>query len=202
MRDFEIVSRKFSITPSHNWTIWFTGLSGSGKSTLAGKLAAYLDNDDLPYELIDGDIVREEICRGLGFSKEDRDENIRRIGYIARLLNRHNIISIVAAISPYRQARENVRTKIAKFLEVHVDCALDTLVHRDVKGLYHRALAGQIEHFSGISDPYEAPVRPDVYVNSGNQTPDESLGVIIARLEELCWLATPNVQPKSSVAAL
>jgi adenylyl-sulfate kinase len=202
MRDFEIVSRKFSITSFHNWTIWFTGLSGSGKSTLAGKLAAYLDNDDLPYELIDGDVVREEICRGLGFSKEDRDENIRRIGYIARLLNRHNIISIVAAISPYRQARENVRTKIAKFLEVHVDCALDTLVHRDVKGLYHRALAGQIEHFSGISDPYEAPVRPDVYVNSGNQTPDESLGVIIAKLEELGWLATPNVQPKSSVAAL
>jgi adenylyl-sulfate kinase len=202
MRDFEIVSRKFSITPTHDWTIWFTGLSGSGKSTLAGKLAAYLDNEALPCELIDGDVVREEICRGLGFSKEDRDENIRRIGYIARLLNRHNIISIVAAISPYRQARENVRTKIPKFLEVHVDCPLDTLVHRDVKGLYHRALAGQIEHFSGISDPYEPPARPDVYVNSGNQTPDESLGVILAKLEELGWLARVAVQPKSSVAAL
>jgi adenylyl-sulfate kinase len=202
MRDFEIVSRKFSITPAHDWTIWFTGLSGSGKSTLAGKLAAYLDNDALPYELIDGDVVREEICRGLGFSKEDRDENIRRIGYIAALLNRHNIISIVAAISPYRQARDRVRGKISKFLEVHVDCPLDTLVHRDVKGLYHRALAGQIEHFSGISDPYEAPVRPDVYVNSEGQTPDESLGVIISKLEELGWLATSGVQSKSSVAAL
>jgi adenylyl-sulfate kinase len=202
MRDFEIVSRKFSINPAHDWTIWFTGLSGSGKSTLAGKLAAYLDKNALPYELIDGDIVREELCRGLGFSKEDRDENIRRIGYIARLLNRHNIISIVAAISPYKQARENVRAKIPKFLEVHVDCPLDTLVHRDVKGLYHRALAGQIEHFSGISDPYEAPPRPDVYVNSGNQKPDESLALIIAKLEELGWLATSSVQAKSSVAAL
>src|SRR5215469_15228543 len=124
MRDFEIVSRKFPATPCHDWTIWFTGLSGSGKSTLAGKLAAHLDEHAEPYELIDGDVVREEICKGLGFSKEDRDENIRRIGYIARLLNRHNVISIVAAISPYRQAREDIRRKIPKFLEVHVDCPL------------------------------------------------------------------------------
>jgi adenylyl-sulfate kinase len=202
MRDFEIVSRKFPTTPCHDWTIWFTGLSGSGKSTLAGKLAAHLDEYAHPYELIDGDVVREEICRGLGFSKEDRDENIRRIGYIASLLNRHNVISLVAAISPYRQAREDIRRKIPKFLEVHVDCPLDTLVHRDVKGLYHRALNGEIEHFSGISDPYEAPIRPDVYVNSGSQRPDESLALIIAKLNELGWLTVPNIQPQATAAVL
>jgi adenylyl-sulfate kinase len=200
MPDFEIVSRKHAAIPRHDWTIWFTGLSGSGKSTLAGKLASYLDRFALPYELIDGDVVREEICKGLGFSKEDRDENIRRIGFIAALLNRHNIISIVAAISPYRQARANVRKKLPRFLEVHVDCPLETLVHRDVKGLYHRALAGQLDHFSGISDPYEAPIHPEVYVNSGNQTPDESLAVITRKLDELGWLNAHKLQSSSVVA--
>lgn len=201
MTDFEIVKRKRPARPCHDWTIWFTGLSGSGKSTLAGKLAAYLDQCALPYELIDGDVVRKEICKDLGFSKEDRDENIRRIGYIARLLNRHNVISIVAAISPYRQARTTVQEKLPRFLEVHVDCPLEILVQRDVKGLYHRALAGQIEHFSGISDPYEAPLHPGVYVNSGNQTPEESLATILRKLEELGWVCTPSVQ-SSSVAAV
>ncbi len=199
MTDFE-VRRKYSAASRQDWTIWFTGLSGSGKSTLANKLAAYLKQWSLPHQLIDGDVVREELCKGLGFSKEDRDENIRRIGYIAGLLNRHNIISIVAAISPYRQARAEMRKKLPNFLEVFVDCPLDTLVRRDVKGLYRRALAGQIEHFSGISDPYEPPLHPDVYVNSGNQTPEESLAVILRRLEELGWINASCLQ--SPVAAL
>ncbi len=166
---------------------------------MAQALAGCLDDHGLPYELIDGDIIREEICRGLGFSKKDRDENIRRIGYIARLLNRHNVISIVAAISPYRLAREQVRKGIPKFLEVHVDCPLETLVHRDVKGLYHRALAGQIKHFSGISDPYEAPAHPDVYVNSGKQTPEESLGIITRKLQELGWLSTVSLSAEPCI---
>lgn len=188
-------------TPASDWTIWLTGLSGSGKSTLAGALAEYLDGYALSYELLDGDVIREGICRGLGFSKEDRDENIRRIGCLARLLNRHNIISIVAAISPYRQARAEVRKQIPRFLEVHVDCPLDTLVQRDVKGLYHRALAGQLDHFTGISDPYEMPVDPDVYVNSGKQTPEESLGIILRKLEELGWVSTTAMATEPSAAA-
>jgi adenylyl-sulfate kinase len=172
------------------WTIWFTGLSGSGKSTLASALAAHLRNLKLPYELLDGDEIRRELCRDLGFSKQDRDENIRRIGYVARLLNRHGVISIVAAISPYRHARDEVRAKIPRFFEVHVDCPLDVLIQRDVKGLYHRALAGELDHFSGISDPYEPPLAPDAYVNSGAQSEAESLSVILARLVHLGWIST------------
>lgn len=200
MPDFEVVSHHYPATARHDWTVWFTGLSGSGKSTLAHKLAEYLDLFACPYELIDGDAVREELCQGLGFSKKDRDENIRRIGYVARLLNCHNIVSIVAAISPYRQARTEVRGKLSKFLEIHVDCPLETLVRRDVKGLYKRALAGQIEHFSGISDPYEAPVEPDVYVNSGSQTPEESLAVIVHKLEKLGWIHAGSLQRPSLTA--
>jgi len=195
-------ARGHHFAPSSDWTIWLTGLSGSGKSTLANALAEYLDGYGLPYELLDGDVIREGICRGLGFSKEDRDENIRRIGYLAQLLNRHNVISIVAAISPYRQAREAVRKQIPKFMEIHVDCPLETLVQRDVKGLYHRALAGQLDHFTGISDPYEMPVDPDVYVNSGKQTPEESLGIILRKLEELGWLSPTAIAAEPSVAAL
>lgn len=198
MTDFEFISR-YPDTSRHNWTIWFTGLSGSGKSTLANKLAEHLDHCSFPHQLIDGDVVREELCKDLGFSKEDRDENIRRIAYVAGLLNRHNIISVVAAISPYRQARREVRKKLPRFLEVYVDCPLETLVRRDAKGLYKRALAGQIEHFSGISDPYEPPLHPDVYVNSGNQTPEESLAIILHKLEELGWIAAPSLTPLAAV---
>ena len=193
MPEFEVISRKYPAVLRHDWTIWFTGLSGSGKSTLAHKLAEYFDQYAFPYELIDGDVVRQELCKGLGFSREDRDENIRRIGYVAGLLNSHNIISIVAAISPYRRARAEMREKLARFLEVHVDCPIDMLVRRDVKGLYRRALEGQIEHFSGISDPYEAPLHPDVYVNSGTQTPEASLAIIVRKLEALGWITASSV---------
>jgi adenylyl-sulfate kinase len=173
------------------WTIWFTGLSGSGKSTLASALAAHLRDLQLPHQLIDGDEIRRELCRDLGFSKHDRDENIRRIGYVAGLLNRHGVISIVAAISPYRDARDEVRAKIPRFFEVHVDCPMDVLIQRDVKGLYHRALAGELEHFTGISDPYEPPLAPDAYVNSGAQSEAGSFSVILAGLAQRGWIATP-----------
>ena len=173
---------------SNAWTIWFTGLSGSGKSTLATALAAHLRELNVAHELLDGDEIRRELCRDLGFSKHDRDENIRRIGYVARLLNRHGIITIVAAISPYRDAREEVRAKIPRFFEVHVDCPLEVLIQRDVKGLYHRALAGELEHFTGISDPYEPPLAPETRVNSGTQSQEQSLAVILAGLAERGWV--------------
>jgi adenylyl-sulfate kinase len=173
---------------TNGWTIWFTGLSGSGKSTLACALSAHLKALNMGHELLDGDEVRRELCRDLGFSKEDRDENVRRIGYLARVLNRHGIICIVAAISPYRSARAEVRSKISQFLEVHVDCPLDVLIHRDVKGLYHRAISGELPYFTGVSDPYEPPLAPDAYVNSGSQSLEESLSVILARIEDRCWL--------------
>jgi adenylyl-sulfate kinase len=177
------------------WTIWFTGLSGSGKSTLAKALASYLADCSLAHEVIDGDEVRRELCSDLGFSKKDRDENVRRIGYVAQLLNRHGVIAVVAAISPYREARKNVRLKCSSFIEVHVDCSTAALVKRDVKGLYHRALAGEILAFSGISDPYEEPAHPDIYVNSERQTAEESLSVLISRLEELRCLPRRQTTP-------
>ena len=169
-------------------TVWLTGLSGSGKSTLGHALACHLRSLQLGYELIDGDEIRRELCRDLGFSKADREENIRRIGYVARLLNCHEIISIVAAISPYRESREEIRRKTPNFLEVHVDCSIQTLIRRDVKGLYLQALAGAIPNFSGISDPYEEPLRPDVYVNSGVQSEADCLARIVSKLEDLRWI--------------
>lgn len=179
------------------WTVWFTGLSGSGKSTLARALASYLDGLSIDYELIDGDEIRRDLCRDLGFTKKDRDENIRRIGYVARLLNRHHVVSIVAAISPFREARSQVRNKIPRFLEVHIDCSLPVLVKRDVKGLYKRALAGELKNFSGVSGPYEPPLRPDIYLNSGKQSEEECLALIVTRLEDLNWIPGPLTNASS-----
>jgi adenylyl-sulfate kinase len=165
--------------------VWFTGLSGSGKSTLAHLLEQQMRALNARVELLDGDIVRTHLCKGLGFSKEDRDENIRRIGFVCELLSRNGVIVIVAAISPYRAVREEVRQRIANFVEVHTECPLDVLVERDVKGLYKKALAGEIPHFTGVSDPYEPPLAPEVTVNSSVETPEESLDKIWAVLENL-----------------
>jgi len=167
------------------WTVWFTGLSGSGKTTLARNLAARLEAASIDHEVLDGDDMRADICRDLGFTKEDRNENVRRIGYIANVLNRHNIVAIVAAISPYREARDQVRTRIPNFVEVHVDCPLAVVMARDAKGLYKRALSGEIKNVTGISDPYEPPVTPELYLNSAEQSPEEELTVLLARLKEL-----------------
>jgi adenylylsulfate kinase len=196
------LEREESLLKCHGraWTIWFTGLSGSGKSTLARALAEYLDRLSLAYELIDGDEIRRELCKDLGFSKEDRDENVRRIGYVAQLLNRHDVIAIVAAISPYRQARKQVRQKSSCFIEVHVDCPLATLTERDVKGLFQRALKGEIPYFSGVSDPYEKPIEPEIYINSGTQTRAESFSILVARLEELGCLPSQQLEAQSRPA--
>jgi adenylyl-sulfate kinase len=170
------------------FTLWFTGLSGSGKSTLARKVEEILLERGMNVEVLDGDEVRENLSKGLGFSKEDRDTNIRRIGYVARLLARNGAVAITAAISPYAEIRDEVRASVENFVEVYVECPIDVLAERDVKGLYKKALAGEIKNFTGVSDPYEAPERPEVVVNSSTQTEDESVAAIIRTLEMLDYV--------------
>src|ERR1700724_1407534 len=150
------------------------GLPSAGKSTIAETLAPALKARGERVELLDGDVVRENLSKGLGFSKEDRDINIRRIGFVSELLARHGVIVIVAAISPYRAVRDEVRSTIPNFVEVYVECPIEVLAERDVKGLYKKALAGEIPHFTGVSDPYEAPLNPEVTVDSSRETPEES----------------------------
>ncbi|MER3406770.1 MAG: adenylyl-sulfate kinase, partial [Chloroflexota bacterium] len=163
-------------------TIWLTGLSGAGKSTLAQRLEAELRRRGRFAEVLDGDVVRTHLSKGLGFSKEDRDTNIRRIAFVAHLLTRNGATVIVAAISPYREVREEARRMIGRFVEVYVKCPLEELVRRDVKGLYARALRGEIPNFTGVSDPYEEPLAPEVIVETDRETVDESVTKIIAAL--------------------
>jgi len=171
--------------PTRGFVLWLTGLSGAGKTTLATALQSRFARS-VPLELLDGDEVRTYLSKGLGFSKEDRDANVRRIGYVARLLARNGVIAIAAAISPYRQTREEVRELATKdgvpFVEVHVHAQLDALLKRDVKGLYRRALTGELAHFTGISDPYEAPADPDALVRSDLETVEESVEKILSAL--------------------
>jgi adenylyl-sulfate kinase len=157
------------------FTLWFTGLSGSGKSTLAAYLTPKLLDLGKKVEILDGDEVRENLSKGLGFSKEDRDTNIRRIGFVANLLARNGVVAITAAISPYKSIRNELRAKAqAPFVEVFVHCPLDVLEDRDTKGLYKKAKAGIIKNFTGISDPYEAPESPEVVVDTSKETIEES----------------------------
>lgn len=165
------------------FTLWFTGLSGSGKSTLAEALAPELRRRGCNVEILDGDVVRTNLSKGLGFSKEDRDINIRRIGFVCNLLTRNGAVAIAAAISPYTAIRNENREMIGNFIEVYCECELDTLIERDVKGLYKKALAGEIKGFTGIDDPYEAPENPEVRVNTGTETKEESLAKILRTLE-------------------
>lgn len=178
------------------FTIWFTGLSGSGKSTISAILAQELRDRRLKVEVLDGDVVRTQLSKGLGFSKEDRDTNIRRIGWVCEVLTRNDVVSIAAAISPYRAVREEVREQIGRFVEVYMDCAVETLAERDVKGLYRKALNGEIEHFTGVSDPYEPPRHPEVVCYSdGRETPEQSAAKVIAKLEQLGYLERPVLVP-------
>ena len=167
------------------FTLWFTGLSGAGKSTISEIVYARLKAAGRNVELLDGDEVRTHLSKGLGFSKEDRDTNIRRIGFVCRLLSRNGVIAITAAISPYRDIRDELRSQIENFVEVHVDCPLEVLAQRDVKGLYKKALAGEIPHFTGVSDPYEPPLLPEIRVDSSTQTPQQSAAAIWSKLEEM-----------------
>ena len=164
-------------------TIWFTGLSGAGKTTLADLLAPELEVRGHRVEKLDGDVIRTHLSKGLGFSKEDRDTNIRRIGWVSAMGTRLGGTMIVSAISPYRDVRREVRAMTTAFFEVYVKCPLDELVRRDPKGLYKKALAGEIANFTGVSDPYEEPERPEVVVNTASETPQASLERILAALE-------------------
>ena len=168
------------------FTVWFTGLSGAGKSTLAEALSERLKGFETAHEILDGDVVRTNLSKGLGFSKEDRDTNIRRIGFVANLLTSHGVPVITAAISPYRAIRDEVRKLIGndKFVEVHVHAPVEVLIERDTKGLYKKALAGEIKEFTGISDPYEEPEDPHVKVHTHEQTIEESLDEIWKHLVE------------------
>jgi adenylyl-sulfate kinase len=167
------------------FTLWFTGMSGAGKSTISRLMELKLRQFGARVEVLDGDVVRTHLSKGLGFSKEDRDENIRRIGFVCELLARNGVIAIAAAISPYREVRDEVRARIPNFVEVYVECPVEVLAERDVKGLYRRAMAGEIAQFTGISDPYEPPLSPEVTVNSSRETPEESVAKIWATLERL-----------------
>ena len=177
------------------FTLWFTGLSGAGKSTLANAIIGKLQAQGKRVEILDGDEVRTNLSKGLGFSKEDRDTNIRRIGYVAHLLSRNGAVAITAAISPYRTVRDEVRQRIGDFVEVYVKCPLETLVARDVKGLYKKALAGEIKEFTGVSDPYEEPLTPEILVDSSRESVEESANIILTRLHELGFLAHPGAGP-------
>ena len=170
-------------------TIWFTGLSGSGKTTISQALEAKLRAAGAKLEVLDGDIVRTNLTKGLGFSKEDRDENIRRIGFVSHLLTRNGVIVLVAAISPYRDVRDQVRQRIGDFVEVYASAPVEVCEERDVKGLYKKARSGEIKNFTGVSDPYEAPLNPEVNCETHNETLDESVNKVMAKLEELGYLS-------------
>lgn len=175
--------------PGEGFVVWLTGLSGSGKTTLAGLLEKEVSARGLEVEVLDGDAFRAHLGRELGFTRRDRDTNVRRIGYLCQVLKRHRIVTIVAAISPYRNVRDELRAGCeGRFVEVYVKCPLEVLMQRDSKGLYRKAVAGEIQNFTGISDPYEEPLHPEIVVETDWQPPEESRRIIMMTLERLGYL--------------
>jgi adenylyl-sulfate kinase len=171
------------------FTIWFTGLSGAGKTTIADAIEPLLRERGISkLEKLDGDVVRTHLSKGLGFSKEDRDTNIRRIGWVAEVLTRNGVCVLASAISPYREIRDEVRAGVGNFVEVYVSCSIEELTRRDVKGLYEKALKGEIKNFTGVSDPYEAPLNADVVVDSEKEDLTESVAKVMSRLESLGYV--------------
>ncbi len=170
------------------YTIWFTGLSGAGKSTIANLVGAELEERGVLVEYLDGDVVRTHLSKGLGFSKEDRDTNIERIGWVASRLTRHGAAVIAAAISPYEETRRKARALVEEwgaFVEVHVKASVEECARRDVKGLYEKAFAGEIAEFTGVSDPYEPPTSPELVLRTEEESPEESAQRVLDKLEEL-----------------
>jgi adenylyl-sulfate kinase len=171
------------------FTVWFTGLSGAGKTTLSEIVARELRGLGAKVEVLDGDVMRRELSAGLGFSREDRDANIRRIGWVCKLLNRNGVVAIVAAISPFRATRDEVRARLERFVEVYAEAALDVVAARDPKGLYGRAKAGEVSGMTGVDDPYEPPLDADVICHTdGRETPEQSAARVVAKLGELGYI--------------
>ena len=184
------------------FTLWFTGLSGAGKTTLAEIVERSLRQRGRRVELLDGDVVRTHLSKGLGFSREDRDINILRIGFVCRMLARNGVIAIASAISPYRETRDQVRSMSDDFVEVFVDTPLEECRRRDVKGLYRQALTGQIPAFTGVSDPYEPPLAAEITVSTVGQTPQQSAAAIISWLERRGYLDVETPAPMSAPVAV
>jgi adenylylsulfate kinase len=177
------------VLEQQGFTVWFTGLSGAGKTTIADAIEPLLRERGITkLEKLDGDVVRTHLSKGLGFSKEDRDTNIRRIGWVAEVLTRNGVCVLASAISPYREIRDEVRANIGNFVEVHVHCSLEELTRRDVKGLYEKAIKGEIKNFTGVSDPYEEPLNADVVVDSEKEELGESVAKVMAKLEALGYV--------------
>jgi adenylylsulfate kinase len=173
------------------FTLWFTGLSGSGKTTISEIVEKELRNRGRRVEVLDGDIVRTNLSEGLSFSREDRITNVMRIGFVANLLTRNGVAVVVSAISPYKEARDQVRRRIIDFVEVFVDCPLEVCAERDVKGLYEKAFKGDIKQFTGVSDPYEPPAAPDLVLKTDQEEPRESARKVIEKLEYFGYLWSP-----------
>ena len=179
---------------SKGFTVWFTGLSGAGKSTIAEMLYHEFQARGLRTEILDGDVVRQNLSKGLGFSKEDRDTNILRIGFVAELLTRNGVATICCPISPYKEARDRVRAMIGEFVEVYVHATIEELAeNRDPKGLYKQALAGEIKGFTGVDDPYEVPKDPELVLDTMVESPEQSLRRTLSRLKELGYLEDDRV---------
>lgn len=170
---------------NNGFCIWFTGLSGAGKSTLAKLLEDSLLERGLRVEVLDGDAVRTNLSKGLGFSREDRETNLRRIAFVANLLSRNGVAVIAAAISPYQSIRDEVRGMVHNFVEVFINCPVEVCIERDPKGLYKKALSGELKHFTGIDDPFEPPLKPEVEIRTAEETPQESLNRLLLTLEIL-----------------
>lgn len=168
-------------------TIWFTGLSSAGKTTISHAVRQYLCARGHKVEWLDGDVVRQHLSKGLGFTKEDRDENIRRIGFVAELLTRNGVIVLVSAISPYRAIRDEMRARIGNFIEVYVHAPLEICQQRDLKGIYQRARTGQLRHVTGVDDPYEPPLDPEVVCDTSRETPEQSIAKVLESIES--WIA-------------
>jgi adenylylsulfate kinase len=172
---------------SNGFTLWFTGLSGAGKSTIAQLVGRRLEEAGRQVEYLDGDVVRTHLSKGLGFSKEDRDTNIERIGWVAARLTRHGAAVLVSAISPYEETRRKARQLVEEFgpfVEVYVEASVEECARRDVKGLYEKAFAGEIKEFTGVSDPYEAPASPDLILHTEEQKPEQSAQLVLDKLDE------------------
>src|SRR3712207_4237106 len=180
------------------FTLWFTGLSGAGKTTISEIVEKELKERGLRVEVLDGDIVRTNLSKGLSFSREDRNINVLRIGFVANLLTRNGVAVIVSAISPYKEARDQVRRRIIDFVEVFVDVPLEVAAERDVKGLYKRSFAGEIDNFTGVSDPYEPPAAPDLILKTDQEEPHESARKVIEKLEYFGYLWSPTADTEYS----